>query len=76
MADYYNAARAYFDPNGLVDKLRSGTLDPELLAGPNGQVVMMQIQDALTRENALLDMLRNIENAYNEQIKKTIDAIR
>ncbi|MFO0726137.1 MAG: hypothetical protein U1E65_20305 [Myxococcota bacterium] len=76
LADYYNAARAYFDPNGLVDKLRSGTLDPELLAGPNGQVVMMQIQDALTRENALLDMLRNIENAYNEQIKKTIDAIR
>lgn len=47
-----------------------------MLTGDQGRVTMMMIQDRISQQQAITDALRNITQAYNEQIKKTIDAIR
>lgn len=73
---YFKAANALIDPDDLVGRFRRGELSAEMLTGDQGRVTMMMIQDRISQQQAITDALRNITQAYNEQIKKTIDAIR
>ncbi len=73
---YFKAANALIDPDDLVGRFRRGDLPADMLTGDQGRVTMMMIQDRISQQQAITDALRNITQAYNEQIKKTIDAIR
>lgn len=72
---FFGMARAVIDPDDLVGRFRRGDLDASQLTGEEGQVMMMMLNDRITRLQAMVDALRNVMETYNRALEKAVDAL-